>query len=43
MNHISYIITVKVIDATDETKSFTMSFVVKLADSIEKFEMSFGI
>lgn len=39
----SYIITVKVIDDTDETKSFTMSFVVKLADSIEKFEMSFGI
>ena len=37
----SYIINVKVSDNTDETKNFTMNFVVKLADSIDKFEMSF--
>ena len=37
----SYIINVKVSDDTDESKNFTMSFVVKLADSIDKFEMSF--
>ena len=37
----SYIINVKVSDDTDESKNFMMSLVVKLADSIDKFEMSF--